>query len=1471
MADGSTIIAITTIILSFVVQTWCQDCLPCSCCKLGTACSGTKDGIDNYCLGGCMDGYMSSQCQKPCVNKLCQRCSKSGTCDTCYDNYYGEQCTSKCPSTCKTCTSSNSCTSCKDGYHNGSETTCLYPCKTLCLSCSNSTSCTACKVRSGVGYYGSDCSIQCSNKCKAFLCDINGNCLQCDDPNFKGDNCDRCVDGKYGNQCKKNCPVNCISCESDTHCTSCTDEFTGITCSTRTECPDNCYNSSFCLSTGKCESCKDGLYGEYCNMTCSRNCRYGYCNQDGSCKAGCKDGFNGSMCEIKICPPNCTCNTSNNCIGCNSNYFGPSCSLTCSSCKVNVCPVDRLNAVKCDECADGKYGNLCNESCPKNCLNDSCNQDGSCKSGCEDRFNGSRCEQRICPPNCTCNTSNNCIGCKSNYFGPSCSLSCSSCKDIICPVDRINAVKCDECADGKYGNLCNERCSDNCLNNRCDQDSGACTCENEYKFQNGTCVRSICPANCSTCTSSDNCTSCVDEYYHGDTCEHECSNCRSGTTCGKSDGYCQDECADGFSGYYCSTPCNDGCDTCTRSQTNECRACRTGRHGYDGSYYTCSNTCNYTCANNSCDALNGQCDQGCVDGYFGPFCNISCASNCKSCHHDNGLCDLCAYDYWGEYCLNNCSENCTHINESLSSCDIASGKCKYGCQHGTHGSLCSIECDQKCIASESGVRECRHTDGQCTQGCITGYKQGNTGCIDVLTFSEASVGARTSGAVIGGAVGGVVALLATALVIGAFILIRRSRRRKDSTDNPKTGGYEADLVISKEENGAVFQNATASTSIYHVINDTTENVKPENGFENNPTASKDENKEDRSPDCQDTIVITKASTGQSKTKKLRNSAGRSEQLENSVKGQTPIKDASNDITHNKDTGDVYYNMNEVAVKDLGLFVATKDKAYFLEEFKKLPEGLVKPHQDAMRPENRPRNRYQGIYPYDDTRVKLTGGDTDFINASFVDGYRQENAYIASQGPTEKTMQDYSVFWRMIWQQKVGKIVMLTNLVEDGKPKCDQYWPDHGTTKQYGEIHVTCLTEDMYADFLMLTFSVKMDKEDRAVQHLHFTSWPDKGVPDDVTSLVDFRHRVLQTKSPLDGPTLVHCSAGVGRTGTYIAMDVLTREGEAEGSVDIHGCVNTLRHRRTRMVQTADQYAFLHHAIVHTLTLDSTPVTTEGFTAYLSDSENEQRQIKQFKQLEDITERSEHERLASERNAALTNSNRKGTDIPGNLYRPRLHLGKEPGQDYINAMYVNSYKQRKKFVLAMTPLDETVADFLCLTIQETAACIVDMENDSSLYIPDVGTQAKFGSYTVDNLREKSTSYSVNRVLRISYNGRGGPKEHTVSHYEYTGWPDNAEVPESAKNFLHLVKEVETKSASGSVIAHCKTGGGRCGMFAAVWTILEKTGIEHEVSIFNTVRQLRARRPNALCTSEQYSFCYECVREYLQTFDIYSNFS
>ncbi|WAR16528.1 PTPRT-like protein, partial [Mya arenaria] len=927
MTGGSSIIAFTTILLTLVVKTSCQDCSPCSCCNREKGCSYNNQlGIDDYCWSGCIGGFMSPKCQKTCVNPRCRSCSTESTCDTCYNGYYGYQCTSRCPTTCNTCSSSTSCTSCNDGYygdqcqyscpstckacnsssfctscwdghHSGSGAMCLFQCNPECLSCTNETSCTACKTRSGIGYYRNDCSSQCSRKCKDYLCDIYGHCLECADPHFLGSSCDRCINGKYGSLCHNNCPVNCYS---------------------------------DCSST--------------------ENCKYGTCYRNGSCIGGCKDEFSGSRCEQKTCPINCNCDNNNSCFECDAYHFGPSCLLSCSSCKDNRCPVERLHAKKCDECATWRYGNLCNETCP-------------------------------------------------HY----------------------------------------------CLDNKCDQDNGTCVCDKNYTFKNGKCVPSSCPANCSTCTSPDVCDSCVDS---------SCTRCTKWSYPGSS-GKC--------------VPCEPNCS-------------------------------------GECNSSTGVCYE-CVDGYRGSFCNVSCITNCKSCLQNNDECNVCKEEFWGSDCLNNCSTNCKHGNNSMSSCDINSGKCLHGCLSESHGLQCSLLCGKHCLPSEGGVRECNQMDGQCR--CENGYKQTDAGCTDDQIDQNGGAGDGTSGSVIGGAVGGVLGLLTVALVIGLLIFVRR--RRLDSTDGPRA-------------DAAVYQNKSASANIYNEINDKTDEVKSSKGRKNNakesPTTSTNDNKLDRLSDSK--LGVTRASTEQLKTNQLKSSEGKSEHSENSAKCKTPVEDSPKDILQDKDTDDVYYNLNKVAVKDLGAFVAAKDNSYYQEEFKKLPDGLVKPHQDALRPENRPRNRYQGIYPYDNTRVKLMGGDTDFINASFVEGYRQENAYIASQGPTDKTMQDYSVFWRMVWQQKVGKIVMLTNLVEDGKPKCDQYWPDHGITKQYSDINVTCLSEDMYADFVMRTFLVKMDKEDMTVQHFHFTSWPDKGVPDDVTSLVDFRHRVLQTKSPLGGPTIVHC-------------------------------------------------------------------------------------------------------------------------------------------------------------------------------------------------------------------------------------------------------------------------------------------------------------------------------------------------------------
>ncbi|XP_052762057.1 tyrosine-protein phosphatase non-receptor type 20-like [Mya arenaria] len=307
----------------------------------------------------------------------------------------------------------------------------------------------------------------------------------------------------------------------------------------------------------------------------------------------------------------------------------------------------------------------------------------------------------------------------------------------------------------------------------------------------------------------------------------------------------------------------------------------------------------------------------------------------------------------------------------------------------------------------------------------------------------------------------------------------------------------------------------------------------------------------------------------------------------------------------EEKGGIYYNnadkinKQKVAVNSLMKYVIEKTDIVVEEEFEKFPYGLTKSYDDSQKQGHIQRNRYKGIYPYDDTRVKLLDCETDYINASFIDGYIKRHVYIAALGPMSKQLGDFSPFWQMIWQEKGEKIVMLTNLVEKGKDKCEQYWPDLGTSKVYGKVHVSSQSEDEYAEFTRREYTISKGSETRQLHHFHFTRWPDNGVPDDVIGIIEFRQRVLNIPGQFDGPVLVHCSAGVGRTGTYIALDILTKEGEGEGSIHIPGCVINMRHDRANMIQTTSQYEFLHRALVCSLSDISKPIRGTHFRQYIN--------------------------------------------------------------------------------------------------------------------------------------------------------------------------------------------------------------------------------------------------------------------------------
>uniref|UniRef100_A0A8C2ZU76 protein-tyrosine-phosphatase n=1 Tax=Cyclopterus lumpus TaxID=8103 RepID=A0A8C2ZU76_CYCLU len=262
-------------------------------------------------------------------------------------------------------------------------------------------------------------------------------------------------------------------------------------------------------------------------------------------------------------------------------------------------------------------------------------------------------------------------------------------------------------------------------------------------------------------------------------------------------------------------------------------------------------------------------------------------------------------------------------------------------------------------------------------------------------------------------------------------------------------------------------------------------------------------------------------------------------------------------------------------------------AHFLlsEEFEDLKDVGRNQTMDVARlPENRGKNRYNNILPYDSTRVKMSYLEdepcSDYINASYVPGHNYRREYVASQGSLPGTKDD---FWRMVWEHGVHNVVMVTQCVEKGRVKCDQYWPADREPLYYGDLVVQMLSESVLPEWTIREFKITSESGcsyPRVLRHFHYTVWPDHGVPESTRSLVQFVRTVRDyvDRSPSTGATVVHCSAGVGRTGTFIALDRVLQQLDSKGTIDLYGCVFDLRLHRQHMVQTECQYSFLHQCV-----------------------------------------------------------------------------------------------------------------------------------------------------------------------------------------------------------------------------------------------------------------------------------------------------
>ncbi|NXT62679.1 PTPRO phosphatase, partial [Chaetops frenatus] len=288
--------------------------------------------------------------------------------------------------------------------------------------------------------------------------------------------------------------------------------------------------------------------------------------------------------------------------------------------------------------------------------------------------------------------------------------------------------------------------------------------------------------------------------------------------------------------------------------------------------------------------------------------------------------------------------------------------------------------------------------------------------------------------------------------------------------------------------------------------------------------------------------------------------------------------SKNGLKKRKLTNPVQLDDFDGYIKDMA-----KDSDYkFSLQFEELKLiGLDIPHFAADLPMNRCKNRYTNILPYDFSRVRLVSMNeeegSDYINANYIPGYNSPQEYIATQGPLPETRND---FWKMVLQQKSQIIVMLTQCNEKRRVKCDHYWPFTEDPVAYGDITVEMLSEEEHTDWVYRSFRIGYADEVQDVMHFNYTAWPDHGVPttNAAESILQFVQMVRQKSAKTKGPMVIHCSAGVGRTGTFIALDRLLQHIRDHEFVDILGLVSDMRSYRMSMVQTEEQYIFIHQCV-----------------------------------------------------------------------------------------------------------------------------------------------------------------------------------------------------------------------------------------------------------------------------------------------------
>eukprot|EP00092_Neocalanus_flemingeri_P000996 GFUD01001063.1.p1 GENE.GFUD01001063.1~~GFUD01001063.1.p1 ORF type:complete len:786 (-),score=160.08 GFUD01001063.1:498-2855(-) len=542
--------------------------------------------------------------------------------------------------------------------------------------------------------------------------------------------------------------------------------------------------------------------------------------------------------------------------------------------------------------------------------------------------------------------------------------------------------------------------------------------------------------------------------------------------------------------------------------------------------------------------------------------------------------------------------------------------------------------------------------------------------------------------------------------------------------------------------------------------------------------------------------------------------------------------------------------------------------------------------------NMEKNQNPRIIPYDFNRVVLEPEegvpDSDYVNASYVDSLVQPKAYIVTQGPTESTMPD---FWRMAWQEKASCIVMVTRTFDFIRVMCVQYWPAAKNREEvYGGVGITVELEEQLANFMIRTIRLRKDGEERKVIQFHYTEWPCHSNPFS-NALLEFRRRVRQVMNQhpetQDGPVIVHCNDGAGRSGVYIAIDANIELCEEDGVFDVYGYLKKMRGLRRGLVETQEQYKFIYDTLEEYCRGIDSRFPVSDLANKIKEKTLKDKKIKknayasEYALICNQTPRFTIGDCAAGHRADNRDKNRNVLIVPPDNFRPYITSFQGNNcTDYINAVFVDGYTHPREYIVTEWPVVSTCSDLWSLVYDHDCSAVVVLCNPSPgvsnsypSFWPENQKSKKYGQvFTVEYVSHnhypniRSWIFKINKKIVSLTELMAGVKapSKTCQLFQLMCWPQGYKVPTSTNALVELMNMVERwrqRTDYGPVVVVSQDGISRCGVYCAANACIEQVIQHGEVDVFQAVKTVRRHRPQLVENLTEYKYCYDLVLHYV----------